>query len=263
MQVRGLPNLWTDLKNARARFLAVDYDGTLAPFRIKRMDAFPVKDAKTALERIVHMPATSVAVISGRPVSEVMTLLDLQCVTVIGSHGWEEKRPGQSTFTHPLTPFQSDGLERGKREAEIFCDSGRIEPKAASVAVHTRGMDTKSEDKIQSEIIAAWSELEKENELEIRFFNGGVELRATGWDKGRALETLMKENRLDTYFVYIGDDQTDEDAFMAVRGRGVGIRVGPVDASSVATGCLKDCGEVVEFLNFWSEILDGERTGEN
>jgi trehalose-phosphatase len=219
------------------------------------MEAFPVKDAKAALERIVHLPATFVAVISGRPVREVMTLLDLQGVTVIGSHGWEEKRPGQNTFTHPMTPFQTDGLVQGKREAETLCDSGRIEQKAASVAIHTRGMDTESEGKILSEVKTAWSELEKENELEIRLFNGGLELRAIGWDKGRALETLMKGNSLDTYFVYIGDDETDEDAFMAVRGRGAGIRVGPVDASSAATGYLKDCEEVVAFLISWFEIL--------
>ena len=43
MQVKGVSHLWADLKKARSRYLAVDYDGTLAPFRIERMDAFLVK----------------------------------------------------------------------------------------------------------------------------------------------------------------------------------------------------------------------------
>ena len=52
MQVKGAPHIWTDLKKARSRFLAIDYNGTLAPFRIERMEAFPVKGAGIALERI-------------------------------------------------------------------------------------------------------------------------------------------------------------------------------------------------------------------
>ena len=260
MQVEGVPNLWADLKRARARFLAVDYDGTLAPFRLERMEALPARDAKEALERIARLPATTVAVISGRPVNEVTTLLDPQDITVIGSHGWEEKKPGQITRTYPLTRLQTEKLEKGRRKAEALCDSGRIENKVASVAVHTRGMDRGSQGKIQSEIKAAWLELERDNELETRVFNGGIELRAIGRDKGRALETLITESGPDTYFVYIGDDQTDEDAFRAVRRQGVGIRVGPVDALSFATGHLKDCEEVVALLNSWNEILGDART---
>jgi trehalose 6-phosphate phosphatase len=253
--VKGIANLWADLKRARARFLAVDYDGTLAPFRVERMEALPAKDAKEALERIARLPATAVAVVSGRPVGEVTSLLDLPDITVIGSHGWEEKKPGQITRKHPLTRLQAGKLKKGKRKAEAICDSGRIEEKVASVAIHTRGMDAERKSKIQSEIKAAWMELARENELEIRLFNGGIELRAMGWDKGRALETLIEESGPDTYFVYIGDDQTDEDAFRAVRRQGVGIRVGPVDALSFAIGHLRDCEEVVALLNSWNEIL--------
>lgn len=260
MRVKGIPNLWTNLKKARSRFLAVDYDGTLAPFRIERMEAFPVKGASTALESISHLPATGVAVISGRPVHEVTALLGVGSVTIIGAHGWEEKKPERSTRVRPLEPVQAIGLKRAKREAASFCDSDRIESKAASVAIHTRGMDTARAETIESGIKTVWSILEAENNLEIRVFNGGIELRAVGWDKGRALEVLMGENHPDTCFVYIGDDQTDEDAFRVVRGRGMGIRVGPEDPSSHATGYLKDCKAVAAFLNFWLETFGCEST---
>ena len=255
MQVKGASHLWTDLKKARSRFLAVDYDGTLAPFRIERMEAFPVNGVKTALERISHLPATRIAVVSGRPVHEVTALLGLQSVTIIGAHGWEEKKPGRPVRPRPLSPIQAIGLERARQEAASFCDSERIESKVASVAIHTRGMDAARTEKIKSGVNAAWSKLEAENNLEIRLFNGGIELRAIGWDKGRALEMLMEESSPDTYFIYIGDDQTDEDAFRAVRGRGVGIRVGPEDSKSHATGFLKDCETVAAFLDFWLETL--------
>ena len=255
MQVKGVSHFWTDLKKARSRFLAIDYDGTLAPFRIERMEAFPIKGVKTTLERISNLPATRIAVISGRPVHEVSALLGLQSVTIIGAHGWEEKKPGLPVCPRPLSPIQAIGLEQAKREAASFCDSDKIESKVASVAIHTRGMDAARTEKIKSGIKSVWSKLEAENNLEIRLFNGGIELRAVGWDKGRALEILMGESSSDTYFIYIGDDQTDEDAFRAVRGRGVGIRVGPEDTSSYATGYLKDCEAVAAFLHFWLEMF--------
>ncbi len=255
MQVKGIPHLWTNLKNTHSRFLAIDYDGTLAPFRIERMEAFPVEGARSALERISSLPATSAAVISGRPVHEVGTLLGLENITIIGAHGWEEKKPGRPVRPRPLSPVQATGLARAKREAALFCDPEKIESKAASVAIHTRGLDAASAEKIKSEIKKVWSELEADNNLEVRLFNGGIELRAIGWDKGRALETLMEESHPGTYFIYIGDDQTDEDAFRAVRGRGTGIRVGPEDSQSHATGYLKDCGAVAAFLDFWLETF--------
>ena len=260
MQVKGVPHLWTELKKARSRFLAIDYDGTLAPFRIERMDAFPVKGADVALEHISHLPGTGVAVISGRPVHEVTTLLGLESVTIIGAHGWEEKKPGQPVRTRSLSPVQATGLDRAKRLAALLCDSKKIESKAASVAIHTRGMDTAQTEEIRSGIKTAWSKFEAEHNLEIRLFNGGIELRAIGWDKGRALETLMGEHPSDTYFIYIGDDQTDEDAFKALRNRGTGIRVGPEDSQSHATGFLKDCEAVAAFLDFWLETFGHKNT---
>ena len=255
MQIKGAPHLWGDLKKARSRFLAIDYDGTLAPFRIERMEAFPVKGARASLERISKLPETGVAVISGRPVHEVTALLGLEGITIIGAHGWEEKRPGKAVRSRPLSPSQAAGLERAMLAAASFSDSGRIESKAASVAVHTRGLEAARAEKITSETLAAWSEFGAGNDLEIRHFNGGIELCAVGWDKGRALEALMGECHPGTYFVYIGDDRTDEDAFRSVRERGAGIRVGPEDSQSHATGCLKDCDAVGAFLKLWLETF--------
>ena len=196
--------------------------------------------------------------ISGQQVHEVAALLGLPSFTIMGAHGWEEKKPGRPTHAHPLEPVQERRLERTKRGAAFLCDPGKIGPKAASVTVHTRGMDAANAEKVKSELKTVWSKLEVENDLEIRLFNGGIELRAVGWDKGRALATLMEDSRPNTNFVYIGGDQTDEDAFGAVRGRGMGIRVGPEDSSSRATGYLKNCEAVAAFLDSWLEILGCE-----
>jgi trehalose-phosphatase len=54
--------------------------------------------------------------------------------------------------------------------------------------------------------------------------------------------------------VYIGDDETDEDAFEAIRARGYGIRVGDADTRTAARGFLPDVQAVREFLEAWSDL---------
>jgi trehalose-phosphatase len=71
------------------------------------------------------------------------------------------------------------------------------------------------------------------------------------YDKGKALLWLLE--RLDmatgTHVpVYIGDDDTDEDAFQAIAGRGVGVRIGDPHDVTAANYTLVDVGEVLEFF---------------
>jgi trehalose 6-phosphate phosphatase len=52
------------------------------------------------------------------------------------------------------------------------------------------------------------------------------------WDKGKALLSLIDMLGLgdaDVVPVYVGDDETDEDAFRAIRDRGIGIVVGDAE----------------------------------
>lgn len=48
--------------------------------------------------------------------------------------------------------------------------------------------------------------------------------------------------------VYIGDDETDEDAFKAVAGMGFGVLVSPIPRQTAAQFRLKSPNEVVSFL---------------
>jgi trehalose-phosphatase len=71
------------------------------------------------------------------------------------------------------------------------------------------------------------------------------------YDKGKALLWLLErlEMAKGTYVpVYIGDDDTDEDAFRAIAERGVGVRVGDPHEVTAADYTLADVGEVLEFF---------------
>jgi trehalose 6-phosphate phosphatase len=57
------------------------------------------------------------------------------------------------------------------------------------------------------------------------------------WDKGEAVLYLLEAldlDREDVVPIYLGDDITDEDAFEALGGRGIGIFVGRADDPKVA-----------------------------
>ena len=78
------------------------------------------------------------------------------------------------------------------------------------------------------------------------------------WDKGKAVLYLLEAldlDRDDVVPVYLGDDITDEDAFRALAGRGIGIFVGSADdpetagRTTAADYVLNTIGEVEEFLN--------------
>lgn len=77
------------------------------------------------------------------------------------------------------------------------------------------------------------------------------------WDKGKAVLHLLHALGLesdDVVAVYVGDDITDEDAFLALAGRGIGILVAGAgepaepDRETAADFVLDSIGEVERFL---------------
>jgi trehalose-phosphatase len=71
------------------------------------------------------------------------------------------------------------------------------------------------------------------------------------WDKGKAVLWLLQALDLNTTAVlplYLGDDVTDEDAFKALDGLGIGIVVGEDARPSIARYALKNPHEVHDFL---------------
>jgi trehalose 6-phosphate phosphatase len=61
------------------------------------------------------------------------------------------------------------------------------------------------------------------------------------------LEKRHTAKNLETLAIYIGDDQTDEDAFVALKDSGLTIVIGE-NKSSQAQYYLNNTSEVVEFL---------------
>ena len=142
------PGLDDDLRAAVTRIarapqllVACDYDGTLAPIVDDPTHAEPLPEAVAALRALAALPQTTVAVISGRALRDLAALSRLPSeVHLVGSHGSEF----DVGFVHGSRPRWSALRTRlGRRvcaSSPAASPGVRLEPKPASVAVHTRGV---------------------------------------------------------------------------------------------------------------------------
>src|SRR3972149_1530998 len=94
-----------------ARVLMLDYDGTLAPFRINPAEAVPYPGVMPLLDEIQQAGHTRVVMLSGRWTKDLVPLLGLKRAPEIwGSHGWERLQPHGEYNVGRITPSAPDGL---------------------------------------------------------------------------------------------------------------------------------------------------------
>jgi trehalose-phosphatase len=82
------------------------------------------------------------------------------------------------------------------------------------------------------------------------------------WDKGKALLFLLDVlglDREDVLPIYVGDDETDEDAFDAIRERGLGVvvRGEDDDRPTAAHLALEDPAQARAFLEELAWVVGG------
>ena len=143
-------------------------------------------------------------------------------------------------------------LARAAEEAAPVVAPARVERKRTGVVVHTRALDPDAardaEARARTLFVARFSD----PRLVLRPIAGGLELRLRGRDKGTALAELTAESGAGAAVVYLGDDDTDEDAFRSASDRGGwGVLVGPARPSA-ARARLAGPAEVALFLDDWA-----------
>ena len=73
--------------------------------------------------------------------------------------------------------------------------------------------------------------------------------------KGKAVKEILKTvPSLGLLPIYLGDDQTDEDAFQVLKGQGISVFIGPDRLPSEADFFLRNTDEVQEFLSRCQEV---------
>ena len=237
---------------APARLLMLDYDGTLAPFHVQPELAVPYAEVGPVLEEIVRSGGTRVVIVSGRPADEVPALLALsERPEIWGSHGWERLLPDGKRVVEQPGADARRALDSAAGAVASIPEGARLEHKLASIALHWRGMPAASADEVKRLATEAWEPIAKNGALEILPFDGGIELRTVGCNKQYAVKAVLSETAQDSAVAYLGDDITDEDAFRAVKTRGVGVLVRAEFRETGADVWIRPPHELVEFMRHW------------
>ena len=240
------------VRGAPARVLLLDYDGTLAPFREERDRAVPYPGVAEVLRQILDAGHTHLVIVSGRAVEDVRLLLGIEPPPQIwGNHGWEHLDVEGRLVRHPLSVDVERALERAGTTLAGPRLSGRVEVKPASVAVHLRGLSNGVAQEVVQRVRTAWQPLASDARLEIHEFDGGLELRPVGRDKGSAVVEALADVPADAASAYLGDDRTDEDAFRAMVGRGLSVLVRPKPRETLADVWIRPPEELLAFLRRW------------
>jgi trehalose 6-phosphate phosphatase len=235
----------------------LDYDGTLTPIVERPEDAVISESMRAAVRGLAQR--CPVCVVSGRDRRVVQDLMGVEDLIVAGSHGFDIWSPTEGTLEHEAGGFEElieRVMERVRAEADVI-EGLLVEPKKASVALHYRlvaDADRPAIKPIVDRVLA-----EHPGELKVTPGKMVYEIQPNvEWDKGKAVLYLLEALGLDSDDVaplYLGDDITDEDAFRALSGKGIGIFVGQADDPEVggrdtsAAFVLDSIEEVERFLD--------------
>jgi trehalose 6-phosphate phosphatase len=246
------------LRTASSCVLLLDYDGTVAPFNVDRSLALPYPEVPPLITRIAEQ-GTRVVLISGRPAREVLLLSRIYPQPEVwGNHGLERLRANGSYEVAPLPHEQHEALSRAARLLRMDGLNERLEIKPGGIAVHWRGLSRQVAMEIEGRVRQLCRPLRDGCPLDFLEFDGGIEIRALGRDKGDAVSTILGESDPRAAVAYLGDDQTDEDAFKALKGKGLTVLVRPQSRATAADVWLQPPEELVQFLEDWLRAAGGQ-----
>jgi alpha,alpha-trehalase len=227
----------------------LDYDGTLTPI-VARPELATLSAAMAELLRDLSARCP-VAILSGRDLADLQAMVKLEGVVYAGSHGFDVDAPeelgGRVRRGEDFADVLAAARARLKEAVAPIADAW-VEDKAFAVTLHFRQVaadDTPAVEAAFADVADAFPDLRRTVGKKVLELRPNVE-----WDKGRALQMLLESiDRSGPHFpLFVGDDETDEDAFRAVAGKGIGIRVGDPHVASAAEYFLADTDEVGTFL---------------
>ena len=233
--------------------LMLDYDGTLAPFRVDRFQARPWAGVSDLLNRIQNQGRTRLVVVSGRPTCEILPLLGVDPAPEIwGLHGAERLYADGRRELEQISPAIRAQLDALSAQLRHDATGGLIEEKANAIVMHWRGVAPVRAKAIEKQTRALFEPAARMDGLNLLEFEAGLELRA-GRDKGGAVAAILEETSSTGHHpaAYLGDDLTDESAFRAVKGHGLGVLVRRQPRSSAADVWLRPPQDLREFLIMW------------
>ena len=230
-------------------FLFLDYDGTLAEFAPNPDIINPDKELIQLLTELMEVSIIKLAIVSGRKLDHVRSLIPLKGLWLAGTYGVEMEDPSGKKIVHlnyenirpeleVIKPYW-EGLIEGK-------DEYYLEDKGWSIAIHANGSDPEE----KKTVLKSANKIVLSENLIIRKRDNFIEICPPEAEKGFAVKYIFGENDYTKSLpIFIGDEPRDEEAFEAVNSLGgFGIIVSKSDTVTKAKYQLKSPIQVRNWL---------------
>ncbi len=233
----------------RNLLVGFDFDGTLAPFALKPHQAKVPREIRKLLERLARQKEIRVAIISGRSLVDVENKVGIPGAIYCGNHGLEIKTK-RGLWVHPQTATLLKDIkalsEQLKKDIARFSGT-ELEDKRFSLSLHYRRARKKADVK-NLETLLKKRMVPYRQYLRIVHGKKLFDIRPRlNWDKGHALLHLIDQLGVSWKACFIGDDTTDEEAFLTLGSKALSIRVGPAKTSH-AQFLIHNRGYVKRFI---------------
>jgi trehalose 6-phosphate phosphatase len=217
------------IRQAEKIYLFLDYDGTLAEFAPTPDHIFVDAGLVRLLERLIKSPRVRIAVVSGRRLEHVRSLLPVDGMLIAGTYGIELVSAAGEKVEREAYSAVRPVLEalKPRWEALIAGHPGfYLEDKGWALAIHAR----MAEDKLAEKVLAAARQTAEElqaapapNTTAFRLL-GGHKFQEIGpgvADKGQSVAFILEHYPFPGALpLFLGDDDKDERAFEVIKSRG-------------------------------------------
>ena len=250
------PALRQQIDSAESVLLFLDYDGTLTPLVDHPSKARLSEGVRQLVRKLACQPGVGVALVSGRTLADLSRAVGVRGLCYVGNHGLEMKSP-KMHYINPAARRIRPILKRVARDLRTVLEPIQgvwVEDKGLTLTVHYRSAAPDLELLVKNGFHEVVNPYVLKRLVRISVGKQVFEVRPpVRWTKGELIQWLLacwtaatKAARI--LPIYVGDDETDEDAFESLEKQGVTVVVDPAMPLTKAQYRIGSPTEVEQFL---------------
>jgi trehalose 6-phosphate phosphatase len=231
LEINGSNKIVEQIEDAAKLRIFLDYDGTLAEFAPTPDEIHPDPELIDLLDRLNNHQRLKVAIISGRRLSHIRTLIPLPGILLAGTYGIELLDPSGTEIDRVNFEEIRPNLDRIKPRWLELIHPHRdfyLEDKGWSLALHAKFVDGETAIETLNQARKVIDRVDLPRDL-FRILGGHkfLEVAPRLANKGNTVRYLISRYPLEGALpIYIGDDDKDEEAFeVVIQNNGIPIKV--------------------------------------